>query len=445
MSRFKITWGFGRRGRSYYYVRICGWVHDEERGARRLDTDEKIPDDWFERVQTPAREQTPRGDVLAANYASKRERELLEQPLRVKSATTRSLGELWLKKRQRKDPKTIASDQLYLSILEEYFRDRDAATIDIGALENLRDWLLDRDVIARTGTRAVRKMSPRTAANILSFANRLYVWGYARKRETGMNALELPPGKEGIPDVEGKEGRGGARRPTLGEIWRIYAAAGELPLVSLKSQAIIALGFATWLRLEALLNLQRSWIDFSARTVTIPPEFMKGGKSELVLPLNRFALAAIERALALHEHGRYVLPINPKTGRPSTNLHHTLRKIATIAGTRPFSLHGLRKAGSNVMLNHVCRTCRNCRTTRAAHSGERCPTGATTFFAVHPSGVPKIVVDRILAHEMPRNDRAYYEVDLDLMRDALSVIDEEWDQYNRREGTKVIEIAARRA
>jgi len=31
------------------------------------------------------------------------------------------------------------------------------------------------------------------------------------------------------------------------------------------------------------------------------------------------------------------------------------------------------------------------------------------------------------------------------MRDALSVIDEEWERYNRRSESKVIEIAARRA
>jgi len=445
MSRFTVTWGFGRRkGRSYYYVRIRGWLLDEHRGAKRLDTDEQIPDGWFEKVQTPARERTARGDVLAANYASKRERELAEQPLRVARATTRAIGDLWLARREKKDPKTLSKDAGLIAILVEYFRDRDPSTIDIGAMEGLRDWLLERDVIARLGTRAIRKMSPRSAYNVLSFARRLYAWGYARKRETGMRALELPPGADGIPEVEGKEGRGGARRPSLAEVWRLYSAAGELPKVGLKSQAIIALGFATWLRLEALLNLQRSWIDFTARTVTVPREFMKGGKKELTLPLNRFALSAIERALALHEHGRYVLPVNSRTGRPATNLHHTLRAIAEIAGTRPFSLHGLRKAGSHVMLNHVCEFCRNCRTSRATHRNDRCENGAT-FLAVHPGGVPKIVVDKILAHEMPRNDAAYYEVDLELMRDALSVIDELWDDYNRREGTKVVELAARRA
>ncbi len=46
---------------------------------------------------------------------------------------------------------------------------------------------------------------------------------------------------------------------------------------------------------------------------------------------------------------------------------------------------------------------------------------------------------------MPQMDTAYFEVDLETMCDALSVIDEEWERYNRRAEGKVVEIAARRA
>lgn len=45
-------------------------------------------------------------------------------------------------------------------------------------------------------------------------------------------------------------------------------------------------------------------------------------------------------------------------------------------------------------------------------------------------------------------DTASFKVDLETMRDALSVIDEEWERYNRRSEGKVVEVvelAARRA
>jgi integrase len=245
--------------------------------------------------------------------------------------------------------------------------------------------------------------------------------------------------------VEGKAGLGGARKMSVDEFWRAYEAAGLRPRVGTKLQVTLALGLATWLRLEALLNLQVTWIDGAEATVTVPREFMKGGKAELTLPLNRFAMASIQRATIAFPKAIYVLPVNPATHRPATNLFHTLRAIAADADMRPFSLHSIRKTAASLILNHRCDYCRNCRMFLADHKRERCANGETTFFATHSAGVRKIVADTILAHAMPQMDTAYFEVDLETMRDALSVIDEEWERYNRRSEGKIIEIAARRA
>ena len=68
----------------------------------------------------------------------------------------------------------------------------------------------------------------------------------------------------------------------------------------------------------------------------------------------------------------------------------------------------------------------------ADHKRERCANVETTFFPTHAAGLKKIVADRILAHAIPQMDTAYFEADLKSMRDALSVIDEEWERYNRR-------------
>lgn len=111
----------------------------------------------------------------------------------------------------------------------------------------------------------------------------------------------------------------------------------------------------------------------------------------------------------------------------------------------PFSLHSIRKTAASLILNNRCDYCRNCRMFLTDHKRERRANGETMFFATHPAGVKKIVADRILAHAMPQMDTAYFEVDLESMRDALSVIDEEWERYNRRSEGKVVEIAARRA
>ncbi len=433
----RVTWEFRRNA---YVIRPRQWQLDLNGRATRMDTQLKIPKEVFRKAGVPGDVRSKRADVIAANYAAKRERELNE-PDRKLRMTLSEIGDQWLESRKRKDPKTLASDRLLISYAVAFFADRDPSTIDIGAAELYRDWLFERGVVARLGKRELRKMSPRSVYNAVAFLPRLLEFGYERKRDTGMTALEL----RAVPEVEGKAGLGGARKMSIDEFWRAYEAAGRLPRVGTKLQVTLALGLATWLRLEALLNLQVTWIDAVEATVRVPPEFMKGGKTELILPLNRFAMASIQRVTMAFPKALHVLPVNPRTHRPATNLFHTLRAIAAGADMPPFSLHSIRKTAASLILNHRCDYCRHCRMFLADHKRDRCANGETTFFPTHAAGVKKIVADRILAHAMPQMDTAYFEVDLESMRDALSVIDEEWERYNRRSEGKVIEIAARRA
>lgn len=418
--KIRVTWGFARwKDRECYFIRKRGWVPDALRGAKYLDTKEQVPDKLFEKAHLPSREKTNSGDVIAANYAAKIERAINDEGkalFRVRRMTLRELGDFRLKKRRNEvAADTIEREEGWLDALCKHLgEDADPSLIDIGAMEDYRDARLDDMWVPRLGKKGVRKISPRTVYNECSYAVALVKWGYERRKETGISEQNLFE----VPQIRDSDGRGGARRPTLDEFWRIYDAAAKRPLAGAKTQVLLALALGTWLRKDPLINLQSDWIDFGARTVTVPREFVKGGASELKLPLTRFAMAAIEKALKLHGESRYVLPVNLGTGLPAANLFHTLKATTDDAGTRPISLHGVRKLGASTILNHKCQ--------------ER-----------HPAGIQKIVADRILNHAIPRNDAAYYEIDIETMRDALSVIDEMWEARNKT--AKVTEISARRA
>jgi hypothetical protein len=94
-----------------------------------------------------------------------------------------------------------------------------------------------------------------------------------------------------------------------------------------------------------------------------------------------------------------------------------LRAIAADAEMPPFSLHSIRKTAASLLRDASGR--------REEDRGRRDPCARDA--------------------EM---DTASFKVDLETMRDALSVIDEEWERYNRRSEGKVVEVvelAARRA
>jgi len=426
--KIRVTWGFADWKRpGVYFIRKRGWIPDAARGARKLDTKEQVPEELFAKANVDAGERSNAGDVIAANYAARRQRELNDEGAaltRARPMSLRELGEFRLRKRKNEvHPATIERERGWLDALCRHLGDdADPSRLDIGIMEDYRDARLEDEWVPRLGDRGVRKISPRTVYNECSFAVALVAWGYARRKPTGkepgtgMTEINITS----VPQILNSEGRGGARKMSIDEFWRVYAAAARRPRAGAKSQVILALGFGTWLRADPLINLQRTWVDFVARTVTVPREFMKGGGSELTLPLNRFAMAAIERAIALHPNDKYVLPVNPQTGQPSSNLFHTLAAIAKDAGVRPFSLHSLRKLGATTILNHKC-------------AGR------------HAAGINKIVGDKILAHAIPRNDAAYLGIDVETMRDALSVIDELWEERNRATERQVVELSARRA
>lgn len=403
--------------RRRYRVRIIGWISDGHDGARKLDTRENVPEELFVLQYVDPHEKTPRGDVIAAGYAASRARELNAkgawQPRRM---NLEEIGKLWIERRTGQvDPKTIDREQNYITHLVSFFDDEQRVApdaIDVGWMERYREKRLQDDWIPRLGTKAIRKISPRTVANELSFARKFLTFGYERERETGMRRLKLTS----VPHVRGKR-RTRGRKMAIEEFWLAYEAAARLPRDRGKARRILAFGLTTWLRKNPLVHLRREWLNVYDRSVTVPPEFMKGrldDRKELTLPLTRWAMAALE---PLPDKG-YIWPVNRATGRPATNLFHTLAAIAKRAGIPPFSLHDLRRTGNTILLNHRCEN--------------------------HPQGVPKIVADRILAHAQPISDEAYTEIAVETMREALSVFDELWDAYNRRPLAGVVDIASRR-
>jgi integrase len=436
MSRFRVTYEFWRGA---YVIRKRGWKLGLNGELKRDETRLQIPIELFRKAGVAVEKRSQRADTIAAGYAARKERELNE-PVKKHVMTIREIGDRWIDSRLRLvDPKTLEREELMLKKIVEFFGDENPSEMHVGRWEAYRDWRLRATYTARLGKKAVRAISPRTVWNEVSFGVRLIAWGYERRLDTGMT--ELPVLKP--PQVADKDRTRGRKLP-MAEFWKAYEAAARRPRVGRRSQRMLVLGLNTWLRAKPLTNLDVAWIDREQSVVRVPPAFVKKGRNrrrtELVLPLNRWAMAALEPLPA----SGCVWGVHAVTKRPSENLHHTLRAIAEDAGIAPFSLHDLRRTGASLLLNHRCAVCANCGEQQGSHRQDRC-VGGTAFAPVHPQGAPKIVSDKILNHVTPLNDDAYFEVAIETMRDALGILDEEWDTYNRRSDGKVVEMAARRA
>jgi integrase len=398
-----VTWLFWS-ARSAYYLRKRSWVMDELTGKpRHADTKEKISDEWFERAGVDPRSKSVRGDVVAAKYAAKREEELAVEP-QVRRMSVRAIGNLWLERHKNQlDPKTIVRNKNIIAHLAEFFGDDNPSALHVGRWEQYRDKRLEDYWIPRLGKKGVRKISPRTVWNEVTFGVSLLAWAYERRRETGMT--ELPVMK---PPHVGDHDRVAGRKLSIEEFWLAYEAAAKRPQVGARMQMMLVAGLTLWLRKSPLTNLDKSWIDRVGLTVTVPPAYVKKGRArkrrELVIPMTHWFASILEPGLDnVHT---CVWGINRRSGRPASNLFHTLRAIANDAKIRPFSLHDLRRTGNTIVRNHRCEK--------------------------HGAGwLNKDVSDRILAHSMPMNDEAYLEIDVETMREALSVFDELWQEYRK--------------
>lgn len=406
--------------RGSYHVRIIG---------NGTDTKRRIPSEAFGGVLCDRK--TRRGDRIARKYADEMESDgaavglqaigrgsdfTAERLPLAKSRNGRAsaaaaspdsmslaqIGALFLSRnRGTLDPKTLKRYAQIITNLADYFGDLRPDLVHVGELERYRDKRLADQWTPRLGKVGRRQISPRTVWGELTFAVQLLGFGFDRAIETGMTSLPVRK----APDVADRS-RTRGRALSIEEFWRAYEAAGVLPRVADRYQRMLVLGLTTMLREEPLLNLSHEWTDLTARTVTIPPQFVKKGRGrarkELVLPLGAWTVTALQDGTSC------------VWGTPIANVQPTLVRIARLAGIRPFSLHDLRRTGATLLLNHRCDR--------------------------HPQGVPKFTVDRLLGHAMPLLDEAYYSVGMNALRDAVSVFDEEWDKRRGVDGVDVVAI-----
>ncbi len=402
MSATAVYW------RGSYHVRIVG---------PGVDTKRRIPSDAF--GDLPCDRKTRNGDRIARKYADNyEESEVMpseatgsNRSQRTLSVTSRDctshmslaqIGALFLARNSGAlNPKTLLRYGQIIGQLVDFFGEMPPDRIHVGELERFRDHRLASHWTPRLGTEPRRQISPRTVHGELTFAVQLLGFGFDRAIETGMTSLLVLK----APDVADRC-RTRGRALTMEEFWRAYDAAGTLQRAADRYQRMLILGLTTMLREEPLLNLGYDWMDLTARTVTIPPQFVKKGRGrarkELTLPLSAWTVATLQDGSGC------------VWGAPIANVQPTLVRIAHIAGIRPFSLHDLRRTGATLLLNHRCDR--------------------------HPQGVPKFTVDRLLGHAMPLIDQAYYSVGMDALRDAVSVFDEEWDKRRGVDGVDVVAI-----
>jgi integrase len=457
--------------RGAYHVRITG---------NGSDTRRKIPAEVFGGI--PNDKQSKKADRVARRYADEmedsngdserrqgvegKEAEDAKDSVQPSTARTRrgdhrpslagtltiaQIGALFLSRNSGTlDPKTITRYGQIVSQLVDFFGDMRPDQIHVGELEKYRDHRLGAQWTPRLGTVGRRQISPRTVWGELTFAVKLLGFGFDRSLETGMTSLPVRK----APDVADRC-RTRGRALTMEEFWRAYDAVGALQRAGDRYQRMLVLGLTTMLRENPLLNLSYDWMDLTAGTVTIPPQFVKKGRGrarkELTLPLSAWAVEVIRRvgAAGPSTNGRDQEPAGAEQGErnwglvretvsgtatpasrhetgstdpltecvwgaPIANVQPTLVRIAHIAGIRPFSLHDLRRTGATILLNHRCD--------------------------LHPQGIAKFTVDRLLGHAMPLIDQAYYSVGMDALRDAVSVFGEEWDKRRGVDGVNVVAI-----
>jgi len=171
--------------------------------------------------------------------------------------------------------------------------------------------------------------------------------GPRRERRPGARLID-PPAVP-LPDPEPHE----PEAPTLDELRQLYAAAERMTRPKLLIppvhwwRALLVVGYTTGLRINTLLELRWSWIDFETSEIRVPKESMKGRRRAHTARLSVEAQAHLAK-INLGYPRCFPWPVHRR------RLDDAWDRLVTLAGLDPKSsrlsgFHALRRSHATEM------------------------------------------------------------------------------------------------